>query len=349
MLRQEKGAAMPLVLMLMFVLTLLGTALWHYSMVDATQVARDERKMQAYYIARSGAENVAQHIINENKEDSTFVNKMINAPASDLVKLDYGDFEVDVYGNPNAEVIIESTGWVGNISQTVVVTLVPSGGSDYALKAKNISVSGKAAHVYGDVAYAEIGGDNFFEDIVKEGEISYDPEWLYTSPTPPTLPLRENIVLNSTNDHKVVNENGEYNLIDISGGNLDIIVEGTRRLYAHEIKVTGNGKINVTGNGKLYLYLDNFTGGGTFAVNDEVDIFYYVTPGGVFDMSGTPNLFGAIHAPDADVKIAGNVSVTGSVIANKITGQGSFTVVYQELDDEGESGGLALGSWQWKE
>ena len=58
-LKNEHGWAMPLVLMVIVVITLLGTALWAYSMADLKQVTREEKRMQAYYLARSGAELVA--------------------------------------------------------------------------------------------------------------------------------------------------------------------------------------------------------------------------------------------------------------------------------------------------
>lgn len=47
---------MPLAIIVMVVLTLLGTALWHYSMTDVKHIAMEESRMQAYYLARSGAE-----------------------------------------------------------------------------------------------------------------------------------------------------------------------------------------------------------------------------------------------------------------------------------------------------
>lgn len=47
---------MPLALMVMLVLSLLGTALWQYSMTDLRHVSIDERRTQAFYLARAGAD-----------------------------------------------------------------------------------------------------------------------------------------------------------------------------------------------------------------------------------------------------------------------------------------------------
>ncbi len=54
-LGNKRGAALPIVLMVMLVLGLLGVSLWQYSMADTLQVSRDIKHMQAHYVARAGA------------------------------------------------------------------------------------------------------------------------------------------------------------------------------------------------------------------------------------------------------------------------------------------------------
>ena len=65
----EKGSALITVLIVMGVLTVLGAALMHYSMTDNLQVFNDEKRMQAHYLARSGAEAVADYIM-KNPENA---------------------------------------------------------------------------------------------------------------------------------------------------------------------------------------------------------------------------------------------------------------------------------------
>ena len=128
--KDERGIALPVVLMVMIVLSVLGTALWQYSTADTVQVTVDEKKMQAYYLARAGAEATAQYIRNNPSSAAT----LINDPKTDPMYMsdgtnDYGNgtYEVDVTGDPN-NVKIESTGTVNDVKQTVVITLTPTGG-----------------------------------------------------------------------------------------------------------------------------------------------------------------------------------------------------------------------------
>ena len=54
MISNEKGYAMPLVLLVMLALVLLSTALWHFGTAETRQVSRQEHRAKAHYLARSG-------------------------------------------------------------------------------------------------------------------------------------------------------------------------------------------------------------------------------------------------------------------------------------------------------
>lgn len=133
-IKNEKGATLPLVLMVMVVLMILGTILLFLSVTEARQVAREEKNMQAYYIARSGADAIAKHIIN-NKDEAT---NLINAPESNPVYLVNGEFESDYIENPaddivgsfvvditqeDKKIIITSTATVDGFNKIVSLTL----------------------------------------------------------------------------------------------------------------------------------------------------------------------------------------------------------------------------------
>ena len=113
--RNEKGVALPLVLIVMIVTMLLGTALWQYSMTDITHVSKEEKKMQAYYLARSGAELIADlkgegtYTITENTPyNFTFDGHVINV----------------VVGNDNGNDIITSTVTIGGITETLILNIL---------------------------------------------------------------------------------------------------------------------------------------------------------------------------------------------------------------------------------
>jgi len=53
-IENQKGFAMPLALMVMLLVMVLGMALWQYGTSETLQVARAEKNMKAYFLARSG-------------------------------------------------------------------------------------------------------------------------------------------------------------------------------------------------------------------------------------------------------------------------------------------------------
>jgi len=69
-IKDDKGIALPLVLMVMLILILLSTALWQYSMTDTKHVVMDEKNMQAHYVALSGAK-VGSKILEEIIENTS--------------------------------------------------------------------------------------------------------------------------------------------------------------------------------------------------------------------------------------------------------------------------------------
>lgn len=58
----KNGWVIPLVLIVMVILPLLGATLWQYSISDLKHVTIEEKKMQAHFLARSGAELIASNL-----------------------------------------------------------------------------------------------------------------------------------------------------------------------------------------------------------------------------------------------------------------------------------------------
>lgn len=113
---------MPLALMVMFVVALLGTALWQYSMTDNIQVSYYDKKLQAHYIARAGADSVAQHI----RKNPDIAGTLISTKSNPVV-FGKGTYEVEVSGTIS-NVIIVSTGNVSGVTDSVTVVLSYGGG-----------------------------------------------------------------------------------------------------------------------------------------------------------------------------------------------------------------------------
>lgn len=106
MVLNEKGWAMPLVLTVMVVVTLLGTALWQYSMTDLKHVSIEEKRMQAHYLARSGAQ---------------LVSDMGMAPDNYVVEFEGHDITVEVVIDGDGVTVITSTAVVDGIAETLIL------------------------------------------------------------------------------------------------------------------------------------------------------------------------------------------------------------------------------------
>lgn len=115
----EKGLALPLVIIVMVVLFILGTALLQYATTEAVQVAQSEKRMQAYYLARSGAEAMAEHLI----EDPSLVSQYIGETGVGSIPNSGGDFTVLVEEDADGNIRIVSTGSVDDSNERLVLTL----------------------------------------------------------------------------------------------------------------------------------------------------------------------------------------------------------------------------------
>src|SRR5690554_2477616 len=138
-IKSEQGiAAMGVVIMLLVVLSLLGTALWQYSMFEINAARRNEEYLQALYLAQAGAEAAKEFWLNasvSNKPEGSLERVYYN--------LDTGEFQLEEperylvffdvtikinmdessYKHNLTEII--STATVGNISRTVTLVTYP--------------------------------------------------------------------------------------------------------------------------------------------------------------------------------------------------------------------------------
>lgn len=124
LIKNRKGSAFAVTMMVLLVLSVLITAYLTLSLTEYKTAIRTEKQKQAYYIARAGAEAVAKHIMDNPDPES--VQALLDAPApSSRVSLGNGAFEVEVIGSIDTKIIVESTGYVGDVSQEARLTLIP--------------------------------------------------------------------------------------------------------------------------------------------------------------------------------------------------------------------------------
>ncbi len=115
--KNEEGSSLLIILLLLSVLLFLGTSLSMTSLFQYKTSIREERKLQAQYIAKTGANMVAGAIQNEIINPSDLNNK-----ESSPINLNNGSFIVNVLDNGSSITII-STGTVSNITESITLVL----------------------------------------------------------------------------------------------------------------------------------------------------------------------------------------------------------------------------------
>lgn len=128
-IKNEKGYALPLVLIVIVVITILGTTLLLISMTQLKHVSIEENRMQAHYYARSGAELVMFGIGDEPGqlkpqdipvgEASALVSNEISFNGDSLA----GNITLIKVYRENNDIIIVSTGSVNGVSETLELRL----------------------------------------------------------------------------------------------------------------------------------------------------------------------------------------------------------------------------------
>lgn len=145
----EQGSALLLAIIITMILLVLGGALASFSLIEKGQVGRDEGDLKAYYIARSGADLVAQAVL-ENEDDFEDIKGKTTKP----VTLGQGSFTAKIEPISSGARIV-STGVVGNRKRTVSLVLegvssIPS--IDHAIYAKGKLDMYEGVAIAGDVA-----------------------------------------------------------------------------------------------------------------------------------------------------------------------------------------------------
>lgn len=336
---KRKGSALVMVLIIMLVLSILGTAIMRVAVAENNFAKRNEDRLQAYYIARSGAQAIAEYMIKDNYNDAdAFIGKE-SEPNS---QVGGGEFKVSVSKDPsNGEVSVTSIGDYNGVKQEarLIMTSSPSGQGgifQYAIAAKSgittDNNAGEGVKIVGPVATRD--GDIFLgsNSTKPEEEIVKDPNLIF----PPIVPPPE----------KSPPFNYDLILGKITSSPSTITSSNVKPLYIKTEDITGNNiKIKVTGNGVVHMYVhgDIELGGGnsSFDVDITAKVYIYVIPTKpnpqvVFRGAGNQNnIF--LYAPDSEViwNNAGAGDFFGSVIGNTVTLHNHSLIEHNpEMEDE---------------
>ena len=201
MIRNETGAALPIILIVVFSLTVIGFILYMNNMQESRSAIRDEEKMKAHYIARSGAHALAEYLtVNQDVAKAMAVNPDNNPfeSYSDEVELGGGHYRVKaelVGSSPENgddddqknEILVTSTGEYGAARQSLQVTVTIQGiNAPVVFSELDGQSTSFGANIYGgDMLYlgdilTQEDLDNLSENLEEGHEVytgsDYEPE-----------------------------------------------------------------------------------------------------------------------------------------------------------------------------
>jgi len=132
-INNQKGIILPLVLLFVVVSTILGLAALNASSADMRHGLHNENKLQAYYLAKSGAQTLAEYIINlsyhsDFDEMDQFLDRISNNMSDEAFVKD-GSLRIktirhELDGQDILDII--STGYYKGVSETVTLSLMVS-------------------------------------------------------------------------------------------------------------------------------------------------------------------------------------------------------------------------------
>jgi type II secretory pathway pseudopilin PulG len=319
---RKKGMTLVMVIIVMAVLSILGAALLGISVSETKFTANQDKRMQAYYLAKSGVDTIATHILRNPKG----VQALVNAPESDVNnQLPNGSFKVDVINSGVAnEIKVKGTGLVSGTQNTSTVVMKSLSLSEILDKAiyTNASMDITGMKVNGDIQsggtiqYSSNGSNKYNDTAYPNSIRTID----FVAPFPPAG--TDNLVIK--NQIVTLSSSGSYNSIEVGQkGILRIRTNGNNISIALNTLVINNRlEIDNTGGGSVSIYVNNnmkVTTQGLINNKEPRSLFIYLKAGSTFEIQANMVLNAYIIGPEATVQIQSNGStINGAVFSNVV-------------------------------
>lgn len=341
-LNNNNGAAMIIAILLVAVMSLLGTALWMYSTTDTLHVSHEEKKVQAYYVARSAADTVAEYMI-KNALDAQSIISTTGVTGTSTTNNVAGmkDFNVTITDKGNNIIDIEAIGRVNDISDKATLrvkrTAVNSNCTfDNAIfSMTDIGFNGNKFNISGSVtANGTITGLNLNSHISGSRNSPCNPPWIY-----PTLGIPDGTTFTKYTESKYYNnsipitDNLEFE--DISG-KMNLTFDVSKNNIYLKVGSYSSSDITIIGTPSIYsvyMYVDSFTITGNSQINpgttaSSSNFVLVPNPNAYIDLTtkGTSSFKGVVYAPYVDIRSAGTPNFIGAIIAHKFTGSGDIII-----------------------
>ncbi len=328
-----------MVLLTVTVLIIVGMSLLSVSANGLRREGVQEKKVQAYYLAKSGANAMAGHIKKHYNYASfsptgTVSLDDLNTQLNKDVALGAGSFKVQVskVNNSMQTLKLVSTGNVNGVKDTATVLLTTSSfkfGQDTIFAEGTIEGNGSTS-VTGSVATNLPQSDNPITVSVT-GTKEYSANRDYPAAIYPTIASCNNNMKTETitadkcyKDTELKNQESHTLTVKISG-NQDINVDLTAlKAFKGQSALTINVVKDAGKTGKALIYFDSLdmNGGTDLSITGDANSAVVFFQGGLTAGGHTKFSKVSVYAPDSEISFAGGVTFNGVIIAKTVSLKG---------------------------
>ena len=294
--QNNQGSTLPVVLTVFFIVIIFSVTALTIGTASVRQAENQEQRLQAYYLARSGASAVASYIVNNpdklsEAQMNTFISKLLTAGTSEPFKLDpddKGEIEVSITKPSENLMLVSSTAAVDNISQTTSVEIIVEKATGEPFN-KVVYSFGKM-HLNGTVIGALAGLSDVSLDwsanitstlyMPSDAKLTVPPYSNLLKGDPPTADVvdtfdfpvaefpdfpscpdisnkRRMLYLGGRDEYTIQDDVWYQNGITVEGSGELIINRSEKRVIrANSLKVSGGGTLTDIGTDSLSLFID---------------------------------------------------------------------------------------------
>ena len=335
-MKNNKGSSLVMVMIVSAVLIIFAVTLGSISITETKQVIYQEKKTQAYYIARSAAESAATWITNDTEEALSILGEEpFNHKSDNTNFFDVGKFNFEISGTMD-KLNIKATGIVEN---------------------------GQGKYIEDDITLVLDGEKKTKGTVIETAVYS---ESTFNVDNQLTLKNDLTIVADSVNIKKI---NGDYNVNEVKASNrykssnipkepnnidqyfpyIDLkneaftitVNSNHKNVVIENLKLNNNSSIEVEGNGVLNLFINDIEESNNvnnFKIipkeNEDVKIQVYFNNtslafknnieivGNVYTNAQSINfknntvIHGVIFAPHANIDFQNNLDMEGAIVAD---------------------------------
>jgi hypothetical protein len=350
-IRQQKGSALALVIIIFAVLSVLGASVLFVSVNDTRQVMRQQQKIQSFYVARAGADAFASKVIQNPNAFADMRVKTETAPATGQIAGQ--DFQVKVTGNISQFIIESAAIRDGQEDAKLYLLMNEFNLLDFSIFADQILTTGNNLDIQGNIGTnlntIQYGNEKIDGTITLGPSASLSDLATAKSKTEDGLDAQQltqllsfpQVAPDDFGDDEPASEFEPEEDIDDSGVYIYEVSDGDKDYrWVDSIDLGGNDSLTITGGGELHLFLSDETiskpiaisGNANIGTDDNSKLFIYYNGNKTIQFNGQADSHVYFYAPAATITLLGGGSgnLYGSFICKTFNGPSSTVDLIQD-------------------